>query len=143
MFKIVGKVFPGDAESVRYWSYFTVAVLIDVCGVVALLLVSKKQDATPVAEINYDTNQEQPVVQQPYAKGTYKDDRTGEDLMPVVNKMLFGAYGDKLMFRPILEDWRDIKLRAPSLTALLNQLISEKHVVRQGRSYYLIQGVIS
>mgnify|MGYP000496750747 CR=1 FL=1 len=147
-FKIISKVVGGGEESVRYGVYIAIAVLIDVCGIVALLLVGVKERSVSGCDIGNEVGNEtknevvelKPEMVQANTKGQYVDSRTGEDLQPVVNKMLSGQYGEKLSFRPIINDWRNIKIKAEQLKELLNQLIDENYVVRKGRFYHLAQG---
>mgnify|MGYP000685476459 CR=1 FL=1 len=156
IFFVVANSVGKDRDSVRYWGYFWIATLIDVCGVIALLLLSSVYSSLNEAG---DTNEggttslneiktDEPVKESKTPKETNEANgnhgkKTEKDLSLVVEKILSGAYGDRLSVRPITEDWQSIKLNSVTLKEILLKMIDDGQVKKEGRYYYLRQSVIT
>jgi len=156
VFKVIANGVGGEGNDIRYWAYFSVATLIDICGVVALLLLSsdyfspndtKTKDGAGVTNVDTKkadkTNKKNEVLKEMDGVDVIDGYETENDFSPVVEKILSGAYGNRLSVRPITEDWKSIKLNSITLKEILIKMIDDGEVKKEGRFYYLRQSVIT
>ncbi len=123
LFSTLGDMLNASADKVRFWVYLFIAVMIDVCGIICLILLSSgkskksKRVATVIAK-HKETKQPQ----------------IAADIDEVKQDIKNGSYGPSPVVRRVMEGAR---IRHPKAKAAFDELLNDGTLVKEGRAYRL------
>jgi TolA-binding protein len=131
-------------EAIRQGAFIGLAVIVDICAIAGLLALDgmrKNPKAKPEIKNSYSpevnaTTQEQKAVPVTKPKPTELTEPENE----LAKKILAGTFGQPPAVRRIIEEG---KVRHQIAKKVLEYLVEQNHVRREGKQYQLVQSVIS
>lgn len=131
-------------EAVRQGAFMVLAVIVDICAIAGLLaLTGMGKKSVPVIA---PSPVKQPVIEttQPSTKSPPNQQQKSSELTPIENelaqKILTGTFGQPPAVRRIINEGN---VRHHTAKKVLEYLVDQNKVRREGKQYQLVQAVIS
>lgn len=146
LFSVVGKALHYQPESVRQGAFIGLALIIDICGISALLALAGlrtdngKENAS--AESKNAVSSATAKAQKPTSKASTEKQQpatlSAEEKI-IAQRILSGEFGQPPSVRDIITG---AKVAHATVNKIMQYLVEQKQVTREGKRYFLVQQVI-